>query len=160
VFTAQVLREIHDRAHRNLSALLDHCRLLDAGQLDRELDGFGYPTVRLQLHHAIGAQRYWLGVLQGRIDADDDDHVFPTVAALAALRATVYAATDAYLRDATPAEVNTARPMLTLGGRTKVLTPAHVVLRTQTHLYHHQGQVTAMCRLLGKPCQGLDYPIE
>ncbi|MDD5720155.1 MAG: DinB family protein [Candidatus Krumholzibacteria bacterium] len=121
MFTAQALREIHDRAHRNLAALLDHCRLLDA---------------------------------------DDDDHEFPTVSALAALRATVFAATDAYLRGATPAELNTARPMLTWGGRTKVLIPAHVVLRTQTHLYHHQGQVTAMCRLLGKPCQGLDYPIE
>jgi uncharacterized damage-inducible protein DinB len=32
-------------------------------------------------------------------------------------------------------------------------------MRTMTHIYHHQGQVTAMCRLLGRPVNGLDYPI-
>ena len=36
----------------------------------------------------------------------------------------------------------------------------HVFMRTVTHLYHHQGQIVAMCRLVGKPCTGLDYPIE
>lgn len=160
MLTSQALRDIHERAHRNFAGLLGHCRTLAQEDVDRALPGFGYPTVRLQLHHAIAAERYWIGVLQGRIDVDEDDHEHPTVVALEAYRAHVFAATDAYLGDATPAELNTARPMLTWGGREKVLTPAHVVLRTQMHLYHHQGQVTAMCRLLGKPCQGLDYPIE
>jgi uncharacterized damage-inducible protein DinB len=33
-----------------------------------------------------------------------------------------------------------------------------VLLRTITHLYHHIGQVSAMCRLLGKPIPGSDFP--
>jgi uncharacterized damage-inducible protein DinB len=49
--------------------------------------------------------------------------------------------------------------MLTWGDRTRELTPAHVFMRTLTHIYQHQGQIVAMCRLLGKPVGGLDYPI-
>ncbi len=38
--------------------------------------------------------------------------------------------------------------------------PAHVILRTQTHLFHHMGQITAMCRLLGHPIPpGIDFPV-
>ena len=33
--------------------------------LDQELEGFGYPSIRLQLHHVIGAEQYWVGVLRG-----------------------------------------------------------------------------------------------
>ena len=157
--TSEALLDFHERAHRNLMALLAHCRELSGEKLNHELPGFGYPTVRLQLHHGIGAEKYWIGVLQGRIEVDEDDPDYPTVASLEAYRAAVFAATEAYLRAASAEELNTARAMMTWGNREKVLVPAHVVIRTQTHLYHHQGQITAMCRLLGKPCAGLDYPI-
>jgi uncharacterized damage-inducible protein DinB len=153
------LLDVHERAHRNLAALLVHCRALSADELNRELAGFGYPTVRLQIHHVIGAQKYWIGVLQGRIDAEEDDPKYPTVASLEAYREEVFAATEAYLRGATVDELNTPRPMMTWQGREQVLVPAHVVLRTLMHIYHHTGQVAAMCRLLGKPVEGLNYPI-
>ena len=55
-------------------------------------------------------------------------------------------------------ELNAARMTSTWGGKELELVPAHVVMRTVAHLYHHQGQVTAMCRLLGKPIGFLDYP--
>jgi uncharacterized damage-inducible protein DinB len=32
-------------------------------------------------------------------------------------------------------------------------------MRTITHIYHHQGQVAAMFRLLGSPSPGFNYPI-
>jgi len=160
MFTTEALLDLHQRAHSSLEKLLAHCRLLSAGELDRELDGFGYPTVRLQLHHEIGAEKYWTGVLQGRIDVDENDPDFPTVASLEAYREEVFRTTREYLRTAPAKELNTARPMMTWGNKEKLLTPAHVLLRTQTHLYHHQGQILAMCRLMGKPASGLDYPIE
>jgi uncharacterized damage-inducible protein DinB len=155
---ADALLDIHERAHRNFRALLEHCSALSSEEINRELDGFGYPTVRLQLHHAIGAEKYWIGVLQGRIDADDDSPDYPTAESLERYREEVFGATEAYLQTASQSELNTARSMMTWGGKEQVLTPAHVVLRTQMHLYHHQGQVLAMCRLMGKPCSGLDYP--
>lgn len=157
--TPAALLDLHQRAHRNLEALLVHCRSLSAQELDRDLPGFGYPTVRLQLHHGIGAEKYWIGVLQGRIDADDDAPDYPTIASLQEYRARVFAATEAYLQGASSRELNTARPMMTWGNKEKVLVPAHVFMRTLTHLYHHQGQILAMCRLLGKPGAGFDYPI-
>jgi uncharacterized damage-inducible protein DinB len=157
---ASGLLDLHERVHRNLSGLLAHCRGLSEEELNRELPGFGYPTVRLQLHHEIGAAKYWIGVLQGRIDVEEDDPRYPTVTSLEAYREEVYALTESYLRAASVAELNTPRPMMTWGNREHVLIPAHVVVRTLTHLYHHQGQILAMCRLMGKPCSGLDYPIK
>ena len=159
--TGASLRDIHERAHRNLAAMLEHCRALTPAELDRALPGFGYETVRLQLHHAIGGQEYWLGVLVGVVDADDDPDAYPDVAALAAWRERVFAATDAYLRRAVDRELNAAKPHQTWGGRVRTFAPAHAVLRTQVHLYHHLGQVAAMCRLLGKPTDGqLDFPLD
>jgi uncharacterized damage-inducible protein DinB len=107
----------------------------------------------------IGAEKYWIGVLQGRLDVDEDDSDYPTVESLKAYRRDVFANTAAYLRTAAAGELNTARNMLTWGNKERVLMPAHVFLRTQMHIYHHQGQVLAMCRLLGKPTSGLDFPI-
>lgn len=156
--TSAALLDMHERSQRSLIALLAHCRALTAAELRRELAGFGYGSVHLQLHHLIGAQRYWIGVLEGRIDADEDEDRFATVAALETMRDQVAALTAAYLRGASDAELNTPREMATWGGRTQTLIPAQVFLRTLTHIFHHQGQVTAMCRLLGKPVSGLDYP--
>jgi uncharacterized damage-inducible protein DinB len=159
LYTPDTLLDLHERTHRSLTALLAHCREFSGEEIDRELDGFGYPTVRLQLHHEIGAEKYWIGVLQGRIDADEDAPDYPTIASLEAYRERVFAMTETYLAAASAEELNTARPMMTWGNREKVLVPAHVLMRTMMHIYHHQGQVTAMCRLLGRPINGLDYPI-
>jgi uncharacterized damage-inducible protein DinB len=58
-----------------------------------------------------------------------------------------------------PEELNSPRTMKTWRDEVS-LRPAHVVLRTQTHIFQHQGQVTAMCRLLGRPLSGIDFPID
>ena len=160
MYTNEALLELHERAHRSLEELLAHGRQLTADEQDRELEGFGYPSVRLQLHHEIGAEKYWIGVLEGRIDADEDAPAYPTIASLEAYRREVFSVTEGYLRSASDGELSTARPMTTWGGGERVLIPAHVFLRTQMHLYHHQGQIAAMCRLMGKPLEGLDYAIE
>ena len=157
--TTETLLDLHERTHRSLTALLAHCRELSVEEVNRELTGFGYPTVQLQLHHEIGAEKYWIGVLQGRIDADEDAPDYPTIESLEAYREQVFVVTEAYLRATSAEELNTARPMMTWGNREQVLTPAHVIMRTLTHFYHHQGQIVAMCRLLGKRSNGLDYPI-
>ncbi len=159
MYTSEALADIHERTHRSLARLVAHCETLPPPAIDRELEGFGYPTVRLQLHHMIGAERYWLGVLQGRMDVDDDDAAYPTLAALSEHRERVALTTRAYIDGASAAELNTPRAMVTWGGREQVLVPARVVLRTQTHVFQHQGQVVAMCRLLGSPASGLDFPI-
>ncbi|MFH1688600.1 MAG: DinB family protein [bacterium] len=158
--TQQFLLDLHERTHRTFEGLLKHCRELSEEELHREVDGFGYASVQLQLHHMIGAEKYWLGVLQGRMDIDDDAPDYPTVESLESYREQVSAATQVYLKGASETELDTARTMLTWGNKEHVLKPVHVITRTQTHIYQHQGQVLAMCRLFGKPCNGLDYPLK
>ena len=158
--TAEALLDLHQRSHQSLVALLTHCRAFSSDELNRELEGFGYSTVQLQLHHLIGAEKYWIGVLEGRIDADEDAPDYPTIKLLENYREQVISVTKAYLESASGEDINTARPMMTWGEREQVLTPSQVFLRTQTHLYHHLGQIAIMCRLLGKPSNGLDYPIS
>jgi len=156
---SDALRDLHERGHRTLSALLAHCRELAADEIDRELPGFGYPTIRLQLHHVLGGERYWIGVLQERMDAEDDSLDYPTIESLERLREQVFATTEAYLKGASNEELNAPRLMMTWGNRERTLTPAHVFVRTLAHIYHHAGQVAALCRLLGKPCRSLDFPL-
>jgi uncharacterized damage-inducible protein DinB len=153
------LEDLATRAHARLAALLDHCRGFTPEELNRDLDGFGYPTVRLQLHHAIGAQEYWLGVLQGRVEPDLDDAAYPGIDELEAWRRRTADLTAAYLRATDEATLNAAVDLPTWGGRVRTLVPAQVVLRTITHIFHHQGQLAAMCRLLGRPVGGLDWPL-
>ena len=161
MYTPEALLDLHERAHRSLSGLLVHCRALTSEELNREIAGFGSSCVRLQVHHEIGAEEYWIGVLQGRVYADENDAAYPDVAALEAYRQRVFAATEAYLKATTAESLNTARPMRTWDGSEPTLVPARVVVRTATHLYQHQGQIAAMCRILGKPVPpGLDFPLR
>ena len=158
--TADAMRDLHARTHASLGKLLDHCAGFSGEELRRELEGFGYPTVLRQLHHVVGAEAYWVGVLQGQMLVDELEADMASVDALRAFRERTVAATVAYLRSASEAELNTRRPMTTWGGRRADLVPAHVLLRTQTHVFQHQGQVAAMCRLLGRPVPpGLDFPL-
>ena len=160
MYTVDALCDIHERAHRSLTRLLAHCRTLSDEECHREMPGFSYPSIQLQLHHGLMAERYWTGVLQGRIDVRDDAPEHASVTALEDLRVQVFDLTEAYLREASEAELNMARTMMTWGNREKLLVPAQVFIRTQTHFYIHQGEITAMCRVLGKKAAGLDFPID
>lgn len=159
MYTAEALLDLHERAHRSLQKLMAHCGELSAEELDRNLSGFGYPSVRLQIHHQIGAEEYWIKVLQGRVEVDDNEAEYPHIESLETYRQEVFAATEAYLRAASAEELNTARRMMTWGNKEQLLTPALVFMRTMTHIYQHQGQILAMCRLLGKPASRMDFPI-
>ncbi len=160
MYNSEGMIEFHNRAHQSLKKLIEHCKQFSTEELSKELNGFGYPSLILQLHHVIGGEKYWTGVLQGRIDVDDDISQYSTIEKIMDYRREVYLITDKYLLTASEKELNTARPMMTWGNKEKVLIPAHVFLRTLTHIYHHQGQIAAICRLMGKPIEpGLDYPI-
>jgi len=161
MYSQQALLDIHERSHTSLAKYLEHCRVLSNEELDRELAGFGYATVRQQLHHAIGAERYWITVACGCMDASEDEADASSIDALESFRRTVYEGTEAYLRETAADALSTPKKMSMWGGNDAMLAPAHVILRTQTHLFHHMGQVAAMCRLLGHPIPaGMDFPIR
>ena len=159
LYTSEVLRDIHTRSHENFKQLLEHCRVFTEEELAREMEGFGDPSIRHHFHHVICAEKYWVSVIQGRMDVDEDDGRRRTIDEFERYRAEVFASADAYLRGASPEELSTPRPMMTWGGHERVLVPALIVTRTLMHLYHHQGKILAMCRLLGKPGEGMNYPL-
>ncbi len=160
MYTSAGLLDLHRRTHASLERLLGHCAGFSVEELSREIEGFGHPTLLRQLHHVIGAEQYWFGVLQGRMLVDEEDADRASVAAVRAFCDRVAEGTRAYLEAASDEDLATPREVTTWGGRKIRVTPAHVLLRTQTHVYQHQGQVAAMCRLLGRPVpRGLDFPL-
>jgi uncharacterized damage-inducible protein DinB len=161
MYTTTSVLDMHERAHRSLKRLIEHCEQLSVGELERELEGFGYPTIRQQLEHVIGAEEYWINVIRSRYTEDGSAEEHPPIAAIEAYRCRVAEATADYLRTSSQQELNGAREMLTWPNKMRMLIPAHVVLRTLTHIYQHQGQVLAMCRMMGRPGPaGLDFPLD
>jgi uncharacterized damage-inducible protein DinB len=160
-YSKEALLDIHKRTHQSLSKLCKHCAELDAKQLNKKLKGFGVPTVQQQLFHLAAAEYYWISVAKGEMDVLMSPEDYPTVKDLASFLRRTGNITKEYIDKASLAELNTARMMTGYGGRRKKLTPAHIVLRTQTHAFHHLGQVLAMCRHLGHPGpRGMDFPLN
>ncbi len=159
-YTAAGLLDIHERTHRSIQGVLDHVATLPEAELTRSAEGFSYPTLASQLHHVIGAERYWFGVLNADICLDDDEATHQTIDALRALRQEVANATAAFIRSRTDDELSTLRTITKWNGETAEVVPAHVLLRTQTHAYQHQGEIATMLRQFGHTCPAmLDFPL-
>ncbi|HPF36788.1 MAG TPA: DinB family protein [Candidatus Krumholzibacteria bacterium] len=156
--TADLLHDAHQRTHRGLARLLEQAAALDPSVLHREVEGFGYPTVQLQVHHLLGAEQYWVGVLEGEIRIDSAPESYPDIASLSVFRTQVAGATAAYL--ATGPDLDTQRTVTTWRGEPLELVPRHAVLRLITHAHHHLGQAQAMLRLMGHPVGALDFPLD
>ena len=158
--TSAGLLDLHARTHRCLKGFLDHCAGFSNEELAQELEGFGYPSIRVQLHHVIGAEQYWFGVLRGEILTDEREADYASIEALRAFRDRVAAATRAYLEAKSDADLNASCTVTNFLKQQTEVVPANVVLRTQTHIFQHLGQVSAMSRLLGRPIpSGLDFPL-
>ena len=160
MYTSDALIDVHERTHRSLQKLLDHCAGFSDEDSGRELEGFSYPSLRQQLRHLTGAEAYWVGVLRGLMLVDEREEDCASIDALRAYRAQVAETTATYLRETSDEALSERRNMTTWGDKQVELIPAHVVLRTQTHIYQHQGEIAVMCRQLGRPIpRGLDFPM-
>jgi uncharacterized damage-inducible protein DinB len=162
MYNAASLLDVHARAHESLRRVIAFCGILSAEELRQPLNGFGFPTVLLQLEHTIGAEVYWQTVVTKGYSEEAVLPPLPDLAAMEGFRRQTASVTRSYLDGATEAELNTRRQMISDPGQTRVLRPADVILRVVTHIFNHQGQVLAMCRTLGKPNDtvDVDYPID
>jgi len=162
MYNAEALLDVHTRAHRSLHRLIAYCGTLKTDELLQPLPGFGFPTILRQLVHTIGAEVYWQTVVTRGYSEEATLPDLPHLAAIEAFRERTAAATRSYLEQATEAELNTPRVMISDPGETRLLRPADVIMRVVTHIFHHQGQVLAMCRSIGKPndTHDLDYSLD
>lgn len=160
MYTTAGLLDIHERTHRSIQGVLDHLATLPEAELARSVEGFSYPTLVSLLHHVLGAERYWFGVLKEDILLDDDEAAHQTIDALRTLRKDVAATTAAFLRSCTDEELSNPRTITKWNGETAEVAPAHVLLRTQTHAYQHQGEIASFLRQLGHTFPPmLDFPL-
>jgi uncharacterized damage-inducible protein DinB len=162
MYDSDSLVDIHRRAHESLRRLIGFCRTLAADEVKQPLSGFGFPTILQQLEHTIGAEVYWQTVVIQGYSEEATMPPLPDLEAIEAFREQTASRTRAYLEDATAAELNTPRLMISDPGQTRWLRPADVILRVVTHIFNHQGQVLAMCRSVGKPNETIDvdYPVD
>lgn len=161
MYTTAALIDIHERTHRSIGMLLDHLETLPPEDLARSVEGFSYPTLVSQLHHLLGAERYWLSVLRGDLDLDDDAAAHQDLASLRSLEASIAESTRAFLHSLSDEDAGTPRTVTQFNGVEVDVVPAHVLLRTQTHAYQHQGEIASMTRQLGHAFPpGLDFPLR
>jgi len=160
MITSAALIDLHERVHACLVGLLEHCAGFAEEDLSRTFEGFGAGSIRMQLHHVIGAEAYWIGVLEGKMLTEERAADHASLGALRAFRERVAGVTGAYLAGASDDDLNAPRTVTTWGDKETVVVPAYVLLRTQTHAFQHKGQISALARLLDRPVpDGLDLPL-
>ncbi|MGE0191538.1 MAG: DinB family protein [Planctomycetota bacterium] len=159
--TAASLMDLQRRTHHSLKGVLDHARTAPSDVIHRTLEAIGPGTIAQKLQHVISAERYWIGVVNGEMLVDEADADAASVDALEAFRQRVAARTRSWLEGMSDEALATPTPFLQYGGREATFAPAYAVLRTQTHVFHHIGQVKVMLRAFGHPVPpGLDFPMR
>ncbi len=152
--------DIHDRTHGCLRRLMAHLASFSLDELRQTQEGFGYSTILEQLQHAIGAERYWMGVLRSEMLVDEDENDRVSLDTLEAFRARVAKDTQTLLLNMSSRDLDTPRTVTTWRDKTVEVKPSWVFMRTQMHMFHHMGQVAAMARQLGRAVPpGLDFPV-
>jgi uncharacterized damage-inducible protein DinB len=161
MYTQAALIDIHTRTHMSFEKMLAHLDSFSVAELDKVFDGFGTGSLRQQIQHTILSEEYWIGVIRGEMITEERPEDAATLDALKAYRARMVEQTLSEIRAMTDEQLSTKREMTTWGGAKHQLAPAHIVMRTQTHIFQHLGQMTAIARLLGKPVpSGFDFYVR
>jgi uncharacterized damage-inducible protein DinB len=156
VFTLDGVRRLHGWTHASLNLVLDHLSTIPTSDYEKELPGFGFPTLRAQAIHIFNCEGFWIHTLQGLRYLDRKPEERPTVADAKLLRQEVMEGTVAWLSNLTEQQLNSDKELHFTDGDVAVRTPALVVHHVLTHAFHHKGQIAAMCRLLGHPMNDTD----
>lgn len=156
MFTVDGIRKFHHWTHASLTMLLDHVATIPAAAYEKQVTGFGSPTLRQQVLHIFNCEGFWIQVLQGSPYQDRDPAGFPTVADARLLQYEVRLQTLELLKAFSDQQLNSDTELRFPDGDVAVRTPALVLHHVLTHAFHHKGQIVTMCRLLGHPAPDTD----
>ncbi len=163
MFTKESLLRLHSWAHECLDLVYAHCGSMSDEELDRRLEGFGIPSILTQLAHMVEAERFWNFRLrnpscpQCEEPPEMDISTYKSLAELDTLRAEMRQQTIDYINSMTDEELNQESDMSWPDHNfSERHTAAFTLLRPITHIFHHKGQIVAMCRLLGHPAPETD----
>jgi len=160
MFTRDGIKALHAWTHERLDLLLEQAGKLSPGLFERELPGFGHPSVRSQLVHIFSGELNWVRALQKAPEVTLNPADYPDVRAVRSLKQQVEAQTVAYLDGLSDAEYETVVAARPAYWTTPPRSPAFILHHVVTHAFHHKGQVVAMFRLLGYPIGDTDLQRE
>jgi uncharacterized damage-inducible protein DinB len=156
MFTKSGIIELHAIMHERLDLLLSHIATVPDDLHQKQISGFGSPSIWKQLVHILNCEEFWIHSLQNKAFADWREEDFPTVPELLAAKDRIRNATRIYVEDLTEEQLNstlTKRPV-DWGGELR--SPAFILLHVITHAFHHKGQIVAMLRIVGYPTPDTD----
>jgi len=156
MFTLDGIRQFHRWTHLCFDSALDHLATIPVADYTREVPGFGSPNLRAQVIHCLNCEAFWIHVLQGLPFTDEDPARFPTISAARILEGQVSAETLGYLSGITEQQLNTPATLRFPDGDVATRTPALILHHMLTHIFHHKGQMVAMCRQLEHPAPDTD----
>lgn len=156
VFTVDGIRKFHSWAHGCLTLVLDHLSTIPASDYEREVPGFGFPTLREQVVHIFNCEGFWIQALQELTYHDRKPADCLSVADARLLQREIGEQTLAYLSGMTDQQISSDTELRYPDGEVAVRTPAFVIHHVLTHAFHHKGQIVAMCRVLGHPAPDTD----
>ncbi len=158
------LLELHRRAHLGTAALIEHCAGFTTEELNREHAAFNGASLARMIHHILEAEDYWMLVLRGEYreeaDAFMNDGECRDVASMQQYLAKLAEQAGEWLGNVDSTWLNSPQEFLTWPDNRRELLPAMIVLRIVTHHFQHRGQAFSMCRLLGRPHAGADFPLS
>ena len=156
MFTLDGIRKFHSWTHQSLTLVLDHLSTISPSDYTKEVPGFGFPTLRLQVIHILNCERFWLHTLQRLPVQDRTPSDFPGIPEARLLQEEAARQTLAYLAGLTDRQLNEATELHFPDGDIAIRTPALILHHVFTHAFHHKGQIAAMCRILGHPLHDTD----
>ncbi|MCC7478579.1 DinB family protein [bacterium] len=163
MFTKEGLLRLHGWAHDCLDKLYAHCGSFSSEELNQELEGFGFRTLLQQFAHLCEAESFWNFRLrnpscpQNEEPPEWDLTRFSSLAEIQAERARQRQQTVDYINSKSDEELNQEYDMTWPDHNfSERQTAAFTLLRPITHIFHHKGQIVAMCRLLGHPAPETD----
>jgi uncharacterized damage-inducible protein DinB len=140
---------------QNRNVLLDFCRELKPEDFTRQLDGFGFQSVREALVHIANCYIAWLGsyiLLNTRKPISSKEEV--SQFSLDDIRQRFEQA-DLYVYEVMELSseqlnepIKRKIPWRETGEEISI-TPLQLLMHTITHEYHHKGQIVAMARQMG-----------
>lgn len=155
-FTIDGIQKLHRWTHASLDLVLNHLSNIPANHYSKELPGFGFPTLRQQVIHIFNCEGVWIQALQRRPYINRTVADCPTVSDAKLLQEEARGRTLAYLSSLTDQQFNTATELRFPDGDIAVRKPSFILHHVLTHVFHHKGQIVAMCRSLGYPAPDTD----
>lgn len=150
-----MLHKEYEWVRQTRGVLLDFCSELEPSDFTRQIDGFGFQSVRDTLVHIADCYNAWLGsfiLLKTKKPLTSKEKLQQI--GLGEIKA-LFERADLYVNDVFEGLSHQMTEPIEREitwrdtGETLSITPGKLLMHVITHEFHHKGQIAAMTRLMG-----------